>query len=85
MLTDFATVEAVRRSVGSGFEVPGEVIHVPDGLVEVTAPVEGILRFSLNRDALRRGPGSPPDSPWWSFHLYKGRMRSLSYALAPIA
>ena len=54
-LTDFATVEAEEADVGSGFQVSGEVLPAPDGLVEVTAPVGGIVRFDLNRDAPSEG------------------------------
>ncbi len=54
-LTDFATVEAVEAEVGGGFEAMGEIVHTPDGLVEVTAPVEGIVRFDRNREAPSEG------------------------------
>ena len=42
---EFATAEAVAGDVGSGFEVNGEVTHTPDGMVEITAPMAGLLAF----------------------------------------
>ncbi len=52
---DFATAEAEGGEVSSGFDVTGEVTHAPDALVEVTAPVAGILAFVGNRNAPAEG------------------------------
>lgn len=52
---DFATVEATTGEVGRGFETSGEVIAPPSGIVEVSAPVPGILAFDRNRDAPAEG------------------------------
>jgi RND family efflux transporter MFP subunit len=52
---DFATAEAEQGEVTGGFEVTGEVTHAPDALVEITAPVAGILGFDRNQSAPAEG------------------------------
>jgi len=47
---DFATVEAQRRVVPTGVAATGEIVEAPDRVAEVTATVEGILRWDENRD-----------------------------------
>lgn len=52
---DFATVEAEERAVPPGFRAPGTLMAAPDGKVEVTAPVDGIVRWDANRSAPAEG------------------------------
>lgn len=54
---DFATAPAAPRVVSSGIEVTGRILAAPGRVAEMTAPVEGIVRFDLNRD-------SPPEGAW---------------------
>jgi len=48
---DFATVAAAPRVVAPGLEVIGALEGAPGRVAEITAPVEGIVRWDLNRDA----------------------------------
>jgi RND family efflux transporter MFP subunit len=48
---DFATVPAQSRVVSPGLDVTGEVMSAPGAVVEVAAPVGGIVRYDLNRSA----------------------------------
>lgn len=52
---DFATQEAHEGEVARGLEVTGEILHAPDALVQVTAPVAGIVGFERNRGAPAEG------------------------------
>lgn len=52
---DFATVEAEEREVPPGFAAPGVLMAAPDGRVEITAPVDGIVRWDANRSAPAEG------------------------------
>lgn len=52
---DFATVEAEVREVASGFQVSGMLTSAPGAYVEITAPVDGIVRWDLNRSAPTEG------------------------------
>ena len=48
---DFATVRAAPRVVTPGVRATGEVIGASDGVAEIAAPVEGIIRWEENRNA----------------------------------
>lgn len=52
---DFATVEAEERAVSPAFPAPGMLMAAPDGRVEITAPVDGIVRWNENRSAPAEG------------------------------
>lgn len=52
---DFATVVVEERPVTPGVEVTGELMAAPGGVAEVTAPVDGLVRFDLNRDMPAEG------------------------------
>jgi RND family efflux transporter MFP subunit len=52
---DFHTVEAARRVVAPGLEVTGRLEPVPGRTAEVTAPVDGIVRWDENRSAPAAG------------------------------
>jgi RND family efflux transporter MFP subunit len=52
---EFATVRAARRSVRAGVTATGEVIPAPDGVAEITAPVEGMIRWEDNRGSPTEG------------------------------
>lgn len=52
---DFATVPAEMRPVAEGLEVPGQLMEDPAGYVEVTAPVDGIVPWEMNRQAPAEG------------------------------
>lgn len=52
---EFATVPADVRPVASGIEAPGQLLGAPGSIVEITAPVDGIVRWDLNRSALAEG------------------------------
>jgi len=52
---DFRTVTAVPRVVAPGLEVTGELDYASGGMAEITAPVEGIVRWDLNQDAPAEG------------------------------
>lgn len=52
---DFATVVAEERPVSPGFAAPGALMAAPDGRVEITAPVDGIVRWDANRTAPAEG------------------------------
>lgn len=48
---DFATVPVGPRVVAPGLEVTGALEAVPGRVVQITAPVDGIARWALNREA----------------------------------
>jgi RND family efflux transporter MFP subunit len=52
---EFATVRAARRVVTAGVRATGEVIEAPDGVAEIAAPVEGMIRWDENRNAPYEG------------------------------
>jgi len=54
---DFATAQAAARVVAPGLEVTGSLAPVPGRTAQVTAPVEGIIRWEQNRD-------SPAEGAW---------------------
>jgi RND family efflux transporter MFP subunit len=54
---DFATARVGGRVVASGVEVTGRISAAPGHIVEITAPVPGIVRWDLNRAA-------PVDGTW---------------------
>ena len=60
---DFATAEADLRVVPPGVDVSGEVVYSPGRVVEITAPVEGIVRWDLNRSAPPEGALVATDEP----------------------
>jgi RND family efflux transporter MFP subunit len=52
---EFATVRAATRVVTPGVRATGEVIGASDGVAEIAAPVEGIIRWEENRNAPPEG------------------------------
>ncbi|HSW28806.1 MAG TPA: efflux RND transporter periplasmic adaptor subunit [Longimicrobiales bacterium] len=52
---DFATAPAGSRVVSPGLEVTGSLEPAPGRMAQVTAPVDGIARWDLNRDAPTEG------------------------------
>jgi cobalt-zinc-cadmium efflux system membrane fusion protein len=52
---EFATIRAASRVVTAGVTATGEVMAAPDGVAEITAPVDGIIRWEENRDAPPEG------------------------------
>jgi membrane fusion protein, heavy metal efflux system len=52
---DFATVPAALKEVRPGLRATGEVLGATDGMAEITAPVEGIIRWEENRYAPAEG------------------------------
>ena len=52
---DFATVVAATHVVAPGLEVTGSLLPAPGRVAQIAAPVEGIVRWDLNRDAPAEG------------------------------
>ena len=54
---DFSVVQARARVVSPGLPASGQVIGAADAVAEITAPVEGIITWELNRNAPAEGAG----------------------------
>jgi cobalt-zinc-cadmium efflux system membrane fusion protein len=52
---EFATVRAATRVVTPGVRATGEVVGASDGVAEIAAPVEGMIRWEENRNAPPEG------------------------------
>ena len=52
---EFATVPSELRAVSPGLEVNGELLSAPYAVVDIAAPVAGIVRWDLNRAAPAEG------------------------------